>query len=136
MANNPDQEYFSVKELARKLDVSQSYLGKVLQRLVQARYLRSLTGPNGGFALARDPSKISMLDLIHAVDGKKPLEHCVLGLAACSDMNPCPVHHTWKGCKASLLKEFSSTSIQSALKHSWPSYLKSVSAGKKSRKKK
>jgi Rrf2 family protein len=45
------------------------FLLKVLKPLVSARVLLSIKGPNGGYRLAKEPSKISVLDIIEAVDG-------------------------------------------------------------------
>ncbi len=51
------------------------FLLKVLKPLVAARILLSLKGPHGGYRLARTADKITLLDVVEAVDG--PL----LGLA-------------------------------------------------------
>jgi Rrf2 family protein len=45
------------------------YLLKILQQLVRANVLRSKRGPRGGFSLAKPTNKITMLEVIEAVDG-------------------------------------------------------------------
>jgi len=45
------------------------YLLKILQQLVKAKVLTSKRGPGGGFSLARPANKISLLELIEAVEG-------------------------------------------------------------------
>ena len=45
------------------------YLLKILGQLVRANILRSKRGPRGGFSLARAAKKISMLEIIEAVEG-------------------------------------------------------------------
>jgi Rrf2 family protein len=45
------------------------YLLKVLKPLVSARILRSVRGPNGGYRLAKPATKITMLEVVEAVDG-------------------------------------------------------------------
>jgi anti-sigma B factor antagonist len=42
---------------------------KVLHQLVSADVLRPTWGPGGGFALARDPEDVTLLDVVEAVDG-------------------------------------------------------------------
>ncbi len=42
---------------------------KVLHPLVVAGVLRSVKGPNGGYRFARPPGKISMLEVVEAVEG-------------------------------------------------------------------
>jgi Rrf2 family protein len=45
------------------------FLLKVLKPMVDARLLQSLKGPNGGYRLAKSPAKITLLEVIEAVDG-------------------------------------------------------------------
>ena len=45
------------------------FLLKVLKPLVNARILMSLKGPHGGYRLARPASKVTLLEVIEAVDG-------------------------------------------------------------------
>jgi Rrf2 family protein len=56
-----------VAEAAR--DIPKLFLLKCLLRATSAGLLRSLKGPNGGYVLARPANKISMLEVIEAVDG-------------------------------------------------------------------
>jgi len=57
------------QHIAREYDIPLEYLLKILQQLVRAHVLRSKRGPSGGFALAKPPSRISMLHVIEAVEG-------------------------------------------------------------------
>lgn len=45
------------------------YLLKILQQLVRANVLYSKRGPRGGFSLAKPANKITVLQIIEAVDG-------------------------------------------------------------------
>jgi Rrf2 family protein len=45
------------------------FLLKVLKPLVSAGVLQSTKGPNGGYKLTRSPSKITLLEVVEAVDG-------------------------------------------------------------------
>lgn len=53
-----------------------AYLNKRLQNLVRAGILTSVPGPKGGFALARDPASISLLDVVTAIEGPDPAFRC------------------------------------------------------------
>src|SRR5262245_61619419 len=55
--------------IAQARGIPERFLLKVLKPLVSARVLLSVKGPNGGYRLAKDPHKISMLEIIEAVDG-------------------------------------------------------------------
>jgi Rrf2 family protein len=55
--------------IARKRDISERFLLKVLKPLVSAQILTSIKGPNGGYRLAKPASDINLLEIIEAVDG-------------------------------------------------------------------
>ena len=55
--------------VSKKYGIPLEYLFKILQQLVRADVLRSKRGPRGGFLLAKATNKISLLEVIEAVDG-------------------------------------------------------------------
>ena len=57
------------QSVSREYDIPLEYLLKILQQLVRANVLRSKRGPRGGFSLAKPTNKITMLEIIEAVDG-------------------------------------------------------------------
>lgn len=58
--------------LSRELDISKSFLAKILQSLARQGILNSYKGVNGGFELARTSSKITVLEVMEAAEGKGP----------------------------------------------------------------
>jgi Rrf2 family protein len=62
--------------LAEAHGLSPSYLLKHLNALTAAKILESLPGPNGGYRLARTPDRISLLDIVLAVEGPRPAFRC------------------------------------------------------------
>ncbi len=62
--------------LAEYHGVPESYLLKHLKALTAAGILDSVTGPSGGYRLARTPADISLLDIVEAIDGKEPAFRC------------------------------------------------------------
>lgn len=60
----------SAKDVALRFDISLALVAKVLQSLVRAGIVVSYHGVNGGYALARNASDISIADVIHAVEGR------------------------------------------------------------------
>ncbi len=89
LGGDPDQTE-SADRLAEKTKVPRRYLHKVLQDLIRARLVRSQPGPGGGYALARAPEKITILDVVNAVAPLERIRHCPLGLA--SHTRLCPLH--------------------------------------------
>jgi len=62
--------------LAEFHGVSASYLVKHLKALVADGILDSVPGPAGGYRLARPPERITLLDIVLAVEGRKPAFRC------------------------------------------------------------
>lgn len=54
--------------IADATHVPRGYLSKIMRNLVRANLVKSYRGRNGGFVLARNPSTISVLDILNAVD--------------------------------------------------------------------
>jgi Rrf2 family protein len=62
--------------LAQLHDVSPSYLAKQLQALSRAGLIRSVQGKAGGYVLTRSPARITVLDVVEAIDGPGPAFVC------------------------------------------------------------
>jgi len=69
IAKNQGDGVVRSEDIAKQCNISLEYLLKILQQLVQANVLRSKRGPQGGFRLAKPTNKITMLEIIEAVDG-------------------------------------------------------------------
>lgn len=69
MARHADEKIIMSQTISKEYDIPLEYLLKIMQQMVRANILRSKRGPRGGFSLGRSLSKISMLDIIEAVEG-------------------------------------------------------------------
>ncbi len=86
-----EQEPVSTREVAAKGDISYQLACKLMQRLHKAELVRSCMGPRGGFSLTRAPSKISLLQIIEAIQGPVILNRCLLDVEKCPRQPGCPV---------------------------------------------
>ena len=69
IAKHQRQKTVLSQDISKEYDIPLEYLLKILQQLVRANVLRSKRGPRGGFSLAKTPNKITMLQIIEAVEG-------------------------------------------------------------------
>ena len=69
IAKNKAEGIILSQSISKKYGIPLEYLLKILQQLVRANILRSKRGPRGGFSLAQPVKKISMLQVVEAVDG-------------------------------------------------------------------
>lgn len=66
----------SSRDLADLQGVPAAYLAKILPKLEKAGLLAASEGIHGGYRLAKAAERISVLDVIDALDGGKPLFDC------------------------------------------------------------
>ena len=83
LALEPKGKEVSVVALAKRLDVSDNHLSKVMQRLSKAGVVKSKRGPKGGFFLAKSPEQIRLLDIYETIDGPLSEETCLLSKPIC-----------------------------------------------------
>jgi Rrf2 family iron-sulfur cluster assembly transcriptional regulator len=85
----------SAKEISKVLKIPREFVSKILQSLRESGLILSSKGKSGGFTLAKDPSRVKLLDVVAAIDGLDMFDNCVLGFPECTPTHPCPVHDTW-----------------------------------------
>jgi Rrf2 family cysteine metabolism transcriptional repressor len=59
-----------IGELARRRDIPVQFLEQLFAVLRRAGLLKSQRGVKGGYSFARDPSEITVLDLVELLDGR------------------------------------------------------------------
>ena len=69
IARNEKNGIVLSQTISKEYNIPLEYLLKILQQLVRGNILRSKRGPRGGFVLGKPASKITMLEIIEAVDG-------------------------------------------------------------------
>jgi Rrf2 family protein len=118
LATLPPGNYRRVRDVARDTRVPEPFLAKIMQMLARHGLVRSQKGRGGGVALARSPRRVTVDDIVHAVDGQDPGEECLLGLAHCSDAAPCIVHAVWKSLRAELDRTLHERTLADVVEHS------------------
>ena len=69
LAQHPEKKIILSQTISKQYNVPWEYLVKIMKDLVRANVLRSKRGPRGGYSLAASANKITMLQVIEAVDG-------------------------------------------------------------------
>jgi len=106
-----------LRDIARLARVPAAYLAKRMPDLVAAGLVASRRGQRGGLVLARDPAEITLLQISEAVEARRWLDGCLLGLAECSDARACPVHEFWKPMRARIEQTLRSTTLAAVIAH-------------------
>lgn len=112
LALENNRQFISTRELSERLGISFHYLTKILQTLNHAKILESTKGPKGGISFRIPPEKITVYDIIYAIDSDDLFNECVLGLPGCSDLNPCSLHEKWAATKTALQNDLKEDTIK------------------------
>jgi Rrf2 family iron-sulfur cluster assembly transcriptional regulator len=78
-----------IDEISRDQKISKSFLAKIFQSLVKAGLVRSIRGAGGGFALAKNPDQIPVLEIIEAVEGRIVFQRCKMERPDCEHVGGC-----------------------------------------------
>ncbi len=92
-------------------DIPEHFVGKVLQSLARARLIDSHRGMNGGFALAMPASKITLLDVIEALEGPTQLNACLSKGTTCNRTKHCPAHCIWAEAQGAMTRVLKRSTI-------------------------
>ena len=103
----------NLKDISAEIGSPEAYTAKILQMLVKHKIITSVKGAMGGFEIEpKKMNRIRLEDIVVAIDGGFNDKTCVLGLKACSQKHPCPVHDKYKYIKSDLISMLQNTSLQ------------------------
>jgi Rrf2 family protein len=100
-----------IKEIAKGTAAPEHFIAKIMQELGRKKLVHSIKGPNGGFYMDQFDLKISLADIVRALDGNSIYSDCVLGLKTCNEKKPCPVHDQYRDIKKNLIKMIEDNTI-------------------------
>jgi len=71
-------------------------LDAILARLREAKLVKTLRGPGGGYALSRPPEEISVEEVVKVLEGGLVIVPCLDETYNCSKMEACPTRKVWE----------------------------------------
>lgn len=109
-------EFVSLQQVADKMRLSQGYLEEIAGALKKAKLIGGKQGPAGGYRLSRPPSKISMADILTAIEGPIELIECQGKRSLCPVAGKCPSKKIWGALQSAVRKSLDETTLDMALK--------------------
>jgi Rrf2 family protein len=100
-------------KIASEQHIPPSFLAKIVSQLSVAGVVQTSRGARGGVSLARDPERISLLEVIEAIDGPITLNECVTDPNSCPFGENCKVHEVWCSAQAELVNKLKTTNFAS-----------------------
>ena len=110
--NSLDDKRVSLRDISDKINSPEAFTSKILQQLVHHKIIHSIKGATGGFEIEKNKhATITLSEIVHILDGEGLFTNCVMGLSACSDTHPCPVHRMFSEIRGDLKKMLDTTTI-------------------------
>ena len=83
-----------LKDISEKQNIELNYLEQIFRKLRLAGIVKSIRGRNGGYVYASDPSKISIKQVMDAVEEDLDATNCA-GASSCFEGRQCSSHKLW-----------------------------------------
>ena len=96
LAKQPVGKIILVSEVADATGVSKTFLAKIFQSFAKLGLVSSFRGTGGGFLLGRPASKITLRQVVEAVEGPIMPNRCLSGEGSCDRESECMVHPVWR----------------------------------------
>lgn len=90
----------SVRAAAEQVGVPYSFARSIQHGLVQAGIVESLRGVRGGMRLKVDPDKVTIREIVEAVQGPMTINDCTTPEGECPRKSNCCYHPIWAGTQA------------------------------------
>jgi Rrf2 family protein len=88
--------------IARRQRIPTPYLCQILHRLRKKGLVVSARGVRGGYALARRPARITVMEVLRALEGSMAPVRCVDEPGACGRVKRCPARRLWSRLKRAM----------------------------------
>jgi len=114
LAYHGEKKPVTLTDIAKRQNISLSYLEQLFARLRRAGMVEGVRGPGGGYQLSRDTSQINVADIITAVDEAIDSTRCG-GKGNCQNAHPCLTHDLWMGLSEQIRMYLSTISLHDLL---------------------
>lgn len=113
IAKNGERAPVSLRDVARRQDISTKYLEAIVATLNKAGYVESFRGKTGGYKLARAPKDYNIRELLELTEGTLAPVACIEG--GCPRSAECPTVALWKNLDGVIGKYLDSISLQDVI---------------------
>jgi Rrf2 family protein len=85
-----------LKDIAHEEGLSEKYLSLIVLPLKASGLLKALRGSSGGYTLSREPSEITLKEIVESLEGKLFLVECVPDPKSCTRSGICATRDVWQ----------------------------------------
>jgi len=118
LAQHYGSEPIPLKTVAERQNISDNYLEQLIPILRKAGLVKSIRGSQGGYILAREPGKITVGDIIRAMEGPIAPVDCVSEVepTECTRADSCITRTVWARVRDRLAEVMDSISLADMLR--------------------
>ena len=106
----------STRAAATQEQVPYQLACKLMQKLNNVKLVASCMGPKGGFELGNEPSKISLLEIVEAIQGPISMNRCVMNKDACSRKKFCTVRQKLIDIQKNMTRDLASITLDELIR--------------------
>lgn len=112
-----------LSEIAKRQSISLKYLEKLIRKLKQAGFVKSVRGPYGGYMLARPTQDISVGDIVRVLEGTQSITDCSevendKTCGVCTRAGDCLTQWIWMETSRAMFKKLDSFKIKRLIQKS------------------
>ena len=111
-----DGDAIILKSISKEEGISIRYLEQIIIPLKINKLVRSIRGAGGGYTLARDPTRINLREILHALEGSCCLVECVEEPDTCERQPLCSTYEVWKEATLLLKNYFEGITLADLVK--------------------
>ncbi len=119
LAQLSDSQWVDVGVIAQRQDVTRPFMAKIASQATVAGLLTTQRGKGGGLALSQSSDKITLMQILEAMDGPIVLNQCTFEPSRCPRSNQCAVHPIWEKAQQQLDELLSNTFLSEVASSSY-----------------
>lgn len=105
-----------LRDIAKKEEISEKYLGQLIIPLRSAGLITSKRGAEGGYQLARPPETITVLEIVEALEGKTIIVDCLRDETLCRRAVTCAAREIWHRLQDTITSTLGSITLADAVR--------------------
>ncbi len=123
LAQHRSDGYITLNDIAKRQDISKKYLEQITPFLTRSELIVSAKGQAGGYALAKEPSEITVKDILLSAEGSLAPVSCMeSGTVKCERAAECMTLPIYQGLYKVVSEYLDSITLQSILDNAPESY--------------
>lgn len=117
LAEHYDDGRISLTRIAREKRLPYRFLGQIAMKLKDAGLVDAKEGAGGGYYLVRQPSRISVGEILRTMEGSSGVARCMTEAGACPKFSTCTLPPLWTRVTHSINTAFDRLSLSTLLRN-------------------